>query len=81
MTGRQLWRIATAQVKANALLDFTSGSTPVDFHKLGSRLRYLAVFNNAAAQLVGNVDGYISTPAFSGIEGDNADRIFILAIE
>src|ERR1700747_2476489 len=49
-------------------------STLGGLQKLDGRLRYLAVFNNAAAQFVGNVDGYISAPSFSDIEGDNADR-------
>src|SRR4029077_19998855 len=55
-------------------------STLVGLQKLDGRLRYLAVFNNAAAQFVGNVDGYISAPSFSDIEGDNADRGAELAL-
>jgi hypothetical protein len=55
-------------------------STLVDLQKLDSRLRYLAEFNNAAAQFVGNVDGYISAPSFSDIEGDDADRVVELAL-
>jgi len=53
---------------------------PVGIHKLDSRLRYLAVLNDAAAQFVGNIDGYIPAPAFSGIEGDDADRVAELAL-
>jgi hypothetical protein len=49
-------------------------STPVGIHKLDSRLRYLAVLDNATAQFVGDVHGYVSAPTFSGIEGDDADR-------
>jgi hypothetical protein len=35
----------------------------------------------SAAQLVGNIHGYVTGPAFGGIEGDDADRIFILPVE
>src|SRR4029077_2613158 len=55
-------------------------STLVGLQKLDGRLRYLAVFNNSAAQFVGNVDGYISAPSFSDIEGDDADRVAELAL-
>jgi hypothetical protein len=47
---------------------------------LDGRLRYLAVFNNAAAQFVGNVHGYFSAPSFGDVEGDDADRIAELAL-
>jgi hypothetical protein len=39
------------------------------------------VFDKSAAQLVGNIHGYVTGPAFGGIEGDDADRIFILPVE
>jgi hypothetical protein len=32
-------------------------------------------------RLVGDVHSHVATPAFSSIEGDDADRIFILPIE
>jgi hypothetical protein len=70
--GKLLLRIANSRADR---------STPVGIHKLDSRLRYLAELNNATAQFVGDVHGYISAPTFSGIEGDDADRIFILAVE
>src|SRR4029077_3280102 len=52
-----------------------SSSTLVGFHKLDSRIRYLAVLNSAAAQFVGDVHGDVPAPSLSTVEGDDADRV------
>jgi hypothetical protein len=49
------------------------------FQELKNSFRHLVVFDIASAQFVGDI--YVTRPAFSSIEGDNADRIFILAVE
>jgi hypothetical protein len=46
-------------------------------HELVNRVRYLAEFNKAPAQFVGDFHGYIARPALSGIEGNDADWLII----
>ena len=55
---------------------------PIDrLQELENRLRHFVVLDVTSAQFVGNIDGHIAAPTFGNIEGDNADRIFILAVE
>jgi hypothetical protein len=46
-----------------------------------NRFRYLVLFNTASAYLVGDVNGHVARPSFSGIEGDDADWAVKLARE
>jgi hypothetical protein len=41
----------------------------------------LVVLDIAAAQFVSDVDSHVARPAFSGIERNDADRIFELPFE
>ena len=45
------------------------------------RPRHIAIFDQASAQLVGDVLGDVARPALGGVEGDDAQRIAILAID
>jgi hypothetical protein len=45
------------------------------------RGRYLVILNEASAHLVGDVYSGITRPAFGGVEGDDAHRVFVLPCE
>ena len=45
------------------------------------RGRCLVVLDEASAQFVGDIYSDITRPASGGIEGDDADRIFVLALQ
>jgi hypothetical protein len=55
-------------------------SASVGVQKVEYRVRYLAELNVASAQLVGDVHGHVTGPALEGVEGNNADRMPILAL-
>jgi hypothetical protein len=65
-----------------ALFAQTRASMPVArFHKREQRLRYLVVLDKASAQLVGDIHGHVTGPAFRRVEGHDPNRVFILPIE
>jgi hypothetical protein len=43
------------------------------------RFRHLIELNITSAYFVGDVAGHVTRPAFSGVEGNDADRIAVLA--
>src|ERR1700722_12456006 len=54
----------------------------VSAHKVVQEERHIAHLKIAAlTQLVGHVSGYILRPLLSGVEGNDADRAFILTFE
>ena len=53
----------------------------IGFYERKNLFRYFVKLDVTSAQLVGDVHSHVATPAFSSIEGDDADRIFILPIE
>jgi hypothetical protein len=66
-------------IVAAVCIAILSDSTPVRLDELENRLRNLVELCAASAQFVGNVHGCISGPSFSGIEGNDANRFFVLA--
>ena len=56
-------------------------SAPVRLHELENRLRNVAEFSVASPQFIGDIHGCISAPAFSAIEGDDADGVVELALD
>ena len=50
-------------------------------HKPENRVWYFVVLNATSPQLIGNINGHIARPAFSRIEGDDADRILVLPFD
>src|SRR6516225_10112122 len=69
-------------IPTGVLFQLKSGltSAPVGLHKVEDRVRYLAELNVASAQLLGDIHGHVTGPAFGGVEGHNADRMTILAL-
>jgi hypothetical protein len=43
-------------------------------YKVEDRVRHLAELNVASAQLIGDIFGHITGPAFGGVERHDADR-------
>jgi len=59
---------------------FANRSAPVRrYQKRENRLRYLVAFDEASAHFIRDIHGHVTGPSFSGVEGNDADRIFILA--
>ena len=69
----------TCDVTASATL-LTPASTgrpsaTVGLHEIHRRVRYLAIFNKASAHFIRDIHGHVTGPTFSGVEGDDADRL------
>ena len=56
---------------------------PVDrgFHERENRLRYFVILGVASPQLVRDIHGHVPGPTFSGVESDDADRVFVLPVQ
>jgi hypothetical protein len=63
--------------------DFRFVSHPLspDIQKREQRFRYSVLLDNPSPHLVGHIGGHIPAPAFNGIEGDDANRLAVLARE
>src|SRR5271166_1049528 len=55
-------------------------STLVSLNEVEDRVRYLAELGVASTQFISDVHGHVTGPAFGGVEGDDADRLAVLAV-
>jgi len=60
---------------------FNNLSAPVGLQEVEDSFRYVVALENTQSQLVGDIDRHITRPALSGIEGDDANRLVVLARE
>jgi hypothetical protein len=73
---RQLQKPTSGVLKAA-----TASALLIGFDESKKRSRDFIVLNVTSPHLVGHVGGHIPAPAFNGIEGDDANRLAVLARE